>query len=76
MAERAHLLEMADLKELLERFKEENVTVKIISSMSDEDMIGVGVSPIGDRIRQRECAKQVVWCNVLLYIYIRRYYIN
>ena len=63
MAELARLLEVIDLKELLERFKVENVTVKIISSMSDEDMIRVGVSTIGDIIRLRECAKQVAWCS-------------
>ena len=70
MAELARLLEMIDLKELLERFQVENITVKIISSMSDADMIRVGVSTIGDRIRLRECAKQVAWWNVLSYMYL------
>ena len=47
------ILERADLSTLLSRFRTEKIDATIIETMRDDDLIRLGVTTIGDRIRLR-----------------------
>jgi len=54
------ILVRAGLSTLIGAFMSEKIDPTIISSMNDDDMVRLGVTTIGDRIRLRESAKQQV----------------
>ena len=54
------ILKRAGLSTLIGSFISEKIDPNIICTMNDEDMIRLGVTTIGDRIRLRESAKQQV----------------
>ncbi|XP_053383435.1 uncharacterized protein LOC123541168 [Mercenaria mercenaria] len=52
------ILHRSGLPTLKERFTAEKIDVNLISTLSDEDLVRLGVATIGDRIRLREEAKR------------------
>lgn len=54
------ILSELGLDSLTERFKDERIDTKVVLSMSESDLSGLGVSTIGDRVRLRElCTNHV-----------------
>ncbi len=55
------VLQTAGLSTLVAKFEGERMDVTMLQSLSDSDMIRLGVETIGDRVRLRHCAKQQVY---------------
>ena len=48
------ILKDLDLSALIQKFKEERIDEKVALSLSDSELIRLGVATIGDRVRFRD----------------------